>query len=62
MAELIHFLHITFFVPVKSTWLAGIKQGFLNSVSGINQENVQTYLEKSVCMTMVHVDKECASI
>ena len=37
MAELINFLHVRFFIPVKSTYLAAIKQGFFVSVLGTNQ-------------------------
>ena len=34
------------FSLVKSTCMAVIKQGFFNLALGINQGNVQTYLEK----------------
>ena len=42
------------FSPVKSTFLEDIKKGLFNSVPGINQENIQAYLEK-----LIHVAMGC---
>ena len=36
-AELINFLHVEFFSPVKQTWMSCIKRGFFNSFPGINK-------------------------
>ena len=46
----------------KSTWLAVIKKGLLNLVSGINQENVRTYFEKTVHTQIEHLYQERASM
>ena len=54
------FLHAAAFSPVKSTWLKAIKIGFFNTWTGLNQENVRKYLEKSIATEKGHMDEEGA--
>ena len=56
MTELTYLLQVTFFSRVNLNWLESIKRGLFNSVPVINQENVQTYLEKPVHTAMGHRD------
>jgi hypothetical protein len=45
--ELINYLHAACFSPVKSTWIAAIKNGNLTSWPGLTERAVEMYLSKS---------------
>jgi hypothetical protein len=56
--ELINYLHAACFSPVKSTWIAAIKNGNFTSWPGLTERAVENYLSKSSSTVMGHINQQ----
>jgi hypothetical protein len=56
--DLINYLHVACFSPVKSTWITVIKNGFFSSWPGLNEHAVEKHLSKSTSTTKVHLNQQ----
>jgi hypothetical protein len=56
--DLINYLHAACFSPVKSTWIAAIKNGFFSSWPGLNEHTVEKYLSKSTSIAKGHLNQQ----
>jgi hypothetical protein len=56
--DLINYLHVTCFSPVKSTWITAIKNGNLTSWPGLTEHAVEKHLSKSTSTTKGHLNQQ----
>jgi hypothetical protein len=56
--ELINYLHAACFSPVKSTWIAAIKNGNFTSWPGLTERAVEKYLSKSSVTGKGHLNQQ----
>jgi hypothetical protein len=56
--DLINYLHAACFSPVKSTWIAAIKNGNFTSWPGLTEQAVEKHLSKSTSTTKCHLNKQ----
>jgi hypothetical protein len=56
--ELINYLHAVFFSPVKSTWIAAIKNGNFTSWPGLTERAVERHLSKSSATVKGHLNQQ----
>jgi hypothetical protein len=54
----IKYLHATCFSPVKSTWIAALKNGSLTSWPGLTEHAVEKYLSKSSTIVKDHINQQ----
>ena len=55
--DLIKYLHVDSFSPVKSTSIDAIQKGYFQSCPGFNVQHVNTYLPSVKVTTRVHIDQ-----
>jgi hypothetical protein len=55
---LINYLHAVCFSPVKSTWIAAIKNGHFTSWTGLTEHVVEKHLCKSILTTKGHLNQQ----
>jgi hypothetical protein len=56
--DLINYLHVACFSPVKSTWIKAIKNGNFLSWPGLNEHSVEKYLSKSTSTAKGHLNQQ----
>jgi hypothetical protein len=56
--DLINYLHAACFSPVKSTWIAAIKNGHFTSWPGLTEHAVEKHLSKSTSTTKGHLNQQ----
>jgi hypothetical protein len=56
--DLINYLHAACFSPVKSTWIAAIKNGNFSSWPGLTEHAVENHLSKSTSTTKGHLNQQ----
>jgi hypothetical protein len=56
--DLINYLHAACFSPVKSTWIAAIKNGNFTSWPGLTEQAVEKHLSKSTSTTKGHLNQQ----
>jgi hypothetical protein len=55
---LINYIHAACFSPVKSTWIAAIKNGHFTSWPGLTEQAVENHLSKSTSTTKGHLNQK----
>jgi hypothetical protein len=56
--NLINYLHAACFSPVKSTWIAAIKNGNFTSWPGLTEQAVEKHLSKSTSTAKYHLNQQ----
>jgi hypothetical protein len=56
--DLINYLHVACFSPVKSTWIKAIKNGNFSSWPGLNEHTVEKHLSKSTSTAKCHLNQQ----
>ena len=57
-SDLVNYLHAACFSPVKSSFIAAIKQGFLKTWPGLSAKLVEKYLSESIATAKGHMVQE----
>jgi hypothetical protein len=58
--DLINYLHVACFSPVKSTWISAIKNGNFTSWPGLTEQDVEKHLSKFTSTTKGHLNQQKA--
>ena len=61
-ADIVMFLHLTMFSPVKSTWLRAIQRNHFVTWPGINTTTVAKYLTPTIATAKGHLDRKMKNI
>jgi hypothetical protein len=56
--DLINYIHAACFSPVKSTWMAAIKNGNFTAWPGLTEQAVEKHLSKSTSTTKGHLNQK----